>query len=79
MREVLVRVVRKGRMSPEMWRREDGIGSRGQVAWLDITSLLTSSEERMLKKVRLAGVGEGGGRKEAGVKEDVLSVTFFVK
>jgi len=33
------------------------------VAWLDVTSLLTSSEERWLKQVRLAGVGEGGGRK----------------
>jgi len=54
MREVLVRVVGKGRMSPEMsWRREDGIGSRGHVvAWLDVTSLLTSSEERGLKGER---------------------------
>jgi len=68
-------------MSPEMsWRREDGIGSRGQVvAWLDVTSLLTSSEERGLKQVRLVGVGEGGGRKEAGVKEELMSFTFFVK
>jgi len=48
LREVLIMVVRKGRMSPEMsWRREDGIRSRGQVvAWLDVTSLLTSSEAR---------------------------------
>jgi len=70
LREVLIRVVRKGRMSPEMsWRREDGIGSREQVvAWLDVTSLLTSSEERGAKQVRLAGVGEGGGRMAAGVK-----------
>jgi len=46
LREVLIWVVRKGRMSPEMsWRSENGIGSRGQVvAWLDVTSLLTSSE-----------------------------------
>jgi len=58
------------------WRREDGIGSRGQVvAWLDVTSLFTSSEERGLKQVRLGGVGEGGGRKEAGAKEEVMSFT----
>jgi len=70
LREVSIRVVRKGRMSPEMsWRREDGIGSRGQVvAWLDSTRLLTSSEERGAKQVRLTGVGVGGGRIAAGVK-----------
>jgi len=29
---VLIMVVRKGRMPPEMsWRREDGIGSMGQI------------------------------------------------
>jgi len=56
-REVLIRVVRKGRMSPEMsWRREDGIGTQGQVvAWLDVKSLLTSSEDRGAKQVRLTG------------------------
>jgi len=46
---LLIRVVRKGRMSPEMsWRREEGIGSREQVVVcvLDATSRLTSSEER---------------------------------
>jgi len=62
------------------WRREDGIGSRGQVVvWLDVTSLLTSSEERGAKQVRLTGVGVGGGRIAAGVKEEVMSFTFFVK
>jgi len=79
LREVLIRVVRKGRMSPKMsWRRE--IESRGQVvAWLDVTSLLTSSQERGAKQVRLTGVGEGGGRVVAGVKEEVMSFSFFVK
>jgi len=35
--EVLIRVVRKGRMSPELsWRREDAIWSMGHmVGWLD--------------------------------------------
>jgi len=32
LREVFIRVVRKGTMSPELsWKREGGIGSRGQV------------------------------------------------
>jgi len=39
---------------------------------------LTTSEERGAMQVRLAGVGEGGGRIAAGVKE-VMSFTFFVK
>jgi len=74
LREVLIRVVR---MSPRM---SCGDGSRGQVvAWLDVTSLLTSSKERGLKQVRLVGVGERGGRIAAGEKEEVMSFTFFVK
>jgi len=32
-----------------------------------------------VKQVRLVGVGEGGGRMAAGVKEEVMSFTFFVK
>ena len=42
-REELMRVVRNGRMSLEAaWKREEGMGSKGQVvAWLDITSLCT--------------------------------------
>ena len=45
-REELMRVVRNGRMSLETaWKREERIGSRGQVVvWIDITSLWTSSE-----------------------------------
>ena len=32
------------------WRIEEGIGSRGQVgAWLDVTILLTSLEQRGMK------------------------------
>ena len=39
-REELMRAVRNGRRSLEMaWRREEGIGSRGQVAWLDLDKL----------------------------------------
>lgn len=50
-REELIRVERKGRVSCEMsWRREEGIVSREQeVAWLDITSVRKSSEERGLR------------------------------
>jgi len=68
LREVLIRVMRKGRMPTEMsWRKEDEIGSMGQVvAWLDVTSLLTSSEERGAKQVRLRGVGLGEGGKPQG-------------
>ena len=44
------------------WRREEGIWSREQlVAWLDVTSVKTSSEERGLKQVRLSKVRIGGG------------------
>ena len=52
-REELIRVVRNGRMSCEMsWRREEGIGSREQVvAWLDVTSVRASSEERGLNRL----------------------------
>ena len=47
-REELISVVRKGAKSGEMvWRREEGMGSRGQeVARFDLMSLSTSSGER---------------------------------
>ena len=75
-----MRVVRNGRMTLKAtWRREEGIGSRGQaVAWLDITSLWTSSEEREVKPVRPTEVGVGGGRIAAGVTEELMSFTFLV-
>ena len=59
-REELSRVVRKGRMSPETtWRSEEGIESMGQVvAWLDVTILLTSSEELGIM-VRMGGWWQG--------------------
>ena len=62
-REELIRVVRNGRMSCEMfWRREEATGSREQVvAQLDITSVRTSSEERGLKQMRPSEVRVGGG------------------
>jgi len=46
---------------------------------MDVTSLLTSSEARGVKQVGLTGVGVGGGRTAAGVKEEVMSFTFFLK
>ena len=44
------------------WRREEGFGSREWVlAWLDVTSVRTSSEERGLKQVRPSEVRVGEG------------------
>ena len=62
-REELMRVVRNGRMSLETaWKREEGMGTRGQVvAWLDITSF---REER--GKVGAADRGGSGGREDSG-------------
>ena len=60
-REELIRVVRNGRMSCEIfWRREEGIRKREQVvARLDVTSVRTSSEKIGLKQVRPSeGLGE---------------------
>ena len=49
------------------WRREEGMGSEGQVvAWLDY------SEERGVKCVR-------GREEETGVREELTSFTFWVK
>ena len=68
--------MRYSRLSLETdWTSEEGIGSRGQVvAWLDVTILLTSSEERGLKWVKtVVGNGdrgwEDGGR---GKRADVF-------
>lgn len=74
-----MRVVRNGRMSLEIaWRREEGIGSRGQVvAWLDITSLQTSSEERGVEQVRptKGGVRRRGWGSDTGQRgADVLNL-----
>ena len=79
-REELIVDVRNGRMSLETsWRREEGIASRGQVvAWLDVIILLTSSEVRGLNWVKTE-MGMEGGRMEAGVKEELMSFTFWVK
>ena len=79
-REELIIEVRNGRISLETsWRREEGIASRGQVvAWLDVIILLTSSEVRGLNWVKTEE-GRGGGRMEAGIKEELMSFTFWVK
>jgi len=50
---------------------------RQVVAWLDETILLTSSEERGAKQVRLREVDLGGGRIAAGAKEEIMSFIFF--
>ena len=72
-REELMRAVRNGRRSTEMaWRREEGIGSRGQVvAWLELTILLTSSEVKGMKWVKTE-MGMDGGRMVAGVKVELM-------
>ena len=55
------------------------IASRGQVvAWLDVIILLTSSEVSGLNWVKTEE-GMGGGRMEAGIKEELMSFTFWVK
>jgi hypothetical protein len=79
-REELIVDVRNGRMSLETsWRREEGMASRGQVvAWLDVIILLTSSEVRGINWVKTEE-GMGGGRMEAGIKEELMSFTFWVK
>ena len=79
-REELIVDVRNGRMSLETsWRREEGMTSRGQVvAWLDVIILLTSSEVRGINWVKTEE-GMGGGRMEAGIKEELMSFTFWVK
>ena len=79
-REELIIAVRNGRISLETsWRREEGIASRGQVvACLDIIILLTSSEVTGLNWVKIEE-GMGGGRMEAGIKEEIMSFTFWVK
>ena len=79
-REELISEVRNGRMSLETsWRREEGIASRGQVvAWLDVIILLTSSEVRGINWAKTEE-GMGGGRMEAGIKEELMSFTFWVK
>ena len=79
-REELIIEVRNDRMSLETsWRREEGIASRGQgVAWLDVIILLTSSEVRGINWVKTEE-GMGGGRMEAGIKEEIMSFTFWVK
>ncbi|KAK0148706.1 hypothetical protein N1851_010941 [Merluccius polli] len=76
-----MRVERNGRMSLETaWKREEGIGSRGQVvAWLVITSLWTSSGERGVKWVRQTEVGVVEGRIVVGVKEELMAFSFLVK
>ena len=79
-REELIIEVRNGRMLLETsWRREEGIASRGQVlAWLDVIILLTSSEVRGLNWLKTEE-GMGGGRMEAGIKQELMSFTFCVK
>ena len=79
-REELISAVRHGRKSLETsWRSEEGIVSRGPVvAWLDVIILLTSSEVRGINWVKTE-MGRGGGRMEAGVKEELMSFTFWVK
>ena len=79
-REELIVDVRNGRMSLETsWRREEGMASRGQVvAWLDVIILLTLSEVRGINWVKTEE-GMGGGRMEAGIKEELMSFTFWVK
>ena len=79
-KEELIIDVRNGRMSLETsWRREMGIASRGQgVAWLDVIILLTSSEVRGINWVKTEE-GMGGGRMELGIKEELMSFTFWVK
>ena len=79
-REELIIEVRNGRISLETsWRREEGIASRGQVvAWLDVIILLTSSEVRGINWVKTEE-GMGGGRMEVGIKEELVSFTFWVK
>ena len=79
-REELMRAVSNGRRLTEMaWRREEGIGPRGQVvAWLELTILLTSLEVRGMRWVKTE-VGMGGGRMVAGVKVELMSFTFWVK
>ena len=81
--EELMRVVRNGRTSLKTaWEGEKGErdGSRGHVvAWLDITSLCTSSGERGVKWVRRTEVGVVVGRIVVGVKEELMVFTFIVK
>ena len=79
-REELISEVRNGRMSLETsWRREEGIVSSGQVvAWLYVIILLTSSEVRGINWVKTEE-RMGGGRMEAGIKEELMSFTFWVK
>ena len=79
-REELIVDVRNGRMSLETsWRREEGIVSKEQVlAWLDVIILLTSSEVRGINWVKTEE-GMGGGRMEAGIKEELMSFPFWVK
>ena len=48
------------------------------VAWLDDIILLTLSEVRGLNLVKTEE-GMGGGRMEAGIKEELMSFTFWVK
>ena len=81
-REELISAVRNGRMSLETaWRSEEGIGSRGQVvAWLAltiVTILLTSSEVRGINWVKTGGDGRRGI--VAGIEEELMSFTFWVK
>ena len=78
-REELKSVARNGRISLQTaWRREEGIVSRGQVvAWLDVIILLTSSEVRGINWVKTEE-RMGGGRMEAGIKEELMSFTFCV-
>jgi len=77
----LIRIVRKGRMLPEIsWRREDGIKSRGQVvAWWQGNKPIDFFRGERGEAGRADGVSVGGGRLAAGVKEEVMSFTFFVK
>lgn len=57
-------------------RRGSSQGAGGVV--LDVTVLLTSPEERGIKWIKTE-VGIGGGRMAAGVKEELMSFTFWVK
>ena len=59
-------------------RRDEWIGSWGQVVVLDFTILWISSEEREMKWVKTEG-SIGGGMMSARVKEEQISFPFFVK
>jgi len=67
LREVLIRVVRKGKMKK---RGGDSIKKAGG------SVVGCNKPVDFFRGVRLTDVGVGGGRIAAGVKEDVMSLTF---